>query len=81
MKRTFARRVNVRVSRFHRKQFAAILKHESEFRHDDAAAHPAVIALNERDHVAFIIGRTHVNRVALIEVSSSNSFGSAIRID
>ena len=35
--------------------------------HDDAAAHAAVIALNEADHVAFVIGRAHVNRVALIE--------------
>jgi len=53
--------------RVHRKKFAAILKHETESGHDDAAAHAAIVTLNERDHIAFVVGRAHVNRVALIE--------------
>src|SRR5437588_10348773 len=67
VKRTFARRVNVRVSRIHRKKFAAILKHEAEAGHHDSAAHPAIIALNQRYHVALVISRAQVNRVPLIE--------------
>src|SRR5438552_7005693 len=67
VKWTLARRVNVRMLRIHREKFATVLKHEAESRHDDAAAHTAVIALDERDHVPFIIGGTQVNRVALIE--------------
>jgi hypothetical protein len=55
------------VLRVHREKLAAILKHESKTRHDDPAAHPAIIALYQRDHVAFIIRSAHVNRIALIE--------------
>src|SRR5438105_13839756 len=67
VKRTFARRVNVRMARLHREKFAAILKHEAKSRYDDSAAHASVVALNEADHVAFVIGRAQINRVALIE--------------
>jgi hypothetical protein len=55
------------MTRIHGKEFATILKHESESRHHDAAAHSAIIALNERDHVAFIIGGTQIDRVTLIQ--------------
>src|SRR3954447_2814273 len=51
VKRAFARRVNIRVLRVHREKFAAILKHETQTWHNDPAAHAAIIALNERDHV------------------------------
>src|SRR4029077_1389524 len=54
VKWTFARRVNIRVLRIHREKLAAILKHESKTRYNDPAAHPAIIALDERHHVAFI---------------------------
>ena len=70
---TFARRVNIRVTGFHREKFAAILKHEAEAGHDDAAAHAAIIALNERDHVAFIIGGAHINSVAVWKIASCRS--------
>src|SRR5262249_27157693 len=50
VKWTFPRRVNIRVLRVHREKFSAILKHESQTRHNDPTAHPAIIALNERDH-------------------------------
>src|SRR5438105_2208599 len=81
MKRTLAWCVNIRVTRFHREKFAAILKHESESRHYDAASHPAIIALNERDHVAFIVGRAHVNSVAVVDLTGGDSFHRATRID
>ena len=83
MKRAFARRVNVRVARLHREKFAAILKHEAESGNNDAAAHPAIIALNQANHVALIIGGTEVNRVALIQrrISRIHMFVRAIRID
>src|SRR5229473_7308091 len=68
-----SRRVHIRVARFHREKFAAIMKHESESRHYDAASHPAIIALNERDHVAFIVGRAHVNRVAVVRSEEHTS--------
>src|SRR5438034_10217383 len=64
---TFARRVNVGVVRFHREKLAAILKHEAESRHYDPAAHAAVIALNERDHIALIVRRAHVDGVAVVQ--------------
>ena len=64
---TFARRVNVGVIRFHREKLATILKHEAESRHNDPAAHAAVITLNERDHIALIVRRAHVNSVAVID--------------
>src|SRR5205807_9743543 len=67
LKRTLPRRINIRVLRVHREKFAAILKHESKTRHDDAAAHPAIIAFDERDHVAFVVSRAEINGVALIE--------------
>src|SRR5207237_3954490 len=47
VKGAFARSVNVRMLRVHGEKFSAILKHEPESGHDDAAAHPAIIALNE----------------------------------
>ena len=47
VKRPFARRVNIGVARLHREKFAAILKHKAEPGHDDAAAHAAIVALNE----------------------------------
>src|SRR6267143_2424733 len=80
VERTFARRVNIRVIRIHRKKFTTILKHEPEAGHYDPAAHPAIIALNERHHVAFVISRAHVNRVPLIEcwIASFDLFGRAI---
>src|SRR5207247_5696308 len=83
VKRTFARRVSVRVSRLQGKKFATILKHEPEAGHDDTAAHPAIIALNERDHVAFIIRSAHVNCVALLErrIASLDVFCRAIWVD
>src|SRR5438445_10465818 len=67
VKGTFARRVNVGVIRFHREKLATILKHEAESRHNDPAAHAAVITLNERDHIALIVRRAHVNSVAVID--------------
>jgi len=71
------------VARLHREKFAAVLKHESEPGHDNAAAHAAVIALNERNHVAFVVGGAQVNRVALIErrISGFNFFRRVIRIN
>src|SRR5438045_9307905 len=67
VKWTLARRVNVRMLRIHREKFATVLKHEAKAGNNNAAAHTAVIALDERDHVSFIIGGTQVNRVALIQ--------------
>src|SRR6516165_9759584 len=66
VKRAFTRRVNIRVLRVHREKLASILKHESKTRHDNPAAHAAIITLNQRHHVAFIICSAHVNRIALI---------------
>src|SRR5213593_4703115 len=54
VKRTLSRCVNIRVLRVHREKFTAILKHESKTGHYDPAAHPAIIALYQRHHVAFI---------------------------
>ena len=83
LKRPFARRVNIGVARLHREKLAAILKHEAEPGHDDAAAHAAIIALNERYHVAFVIGGAHVNRVALLErgIAGLDCFRGAVRVD
>src|SRR5437867_2055778 len=83
VKRTFTRRINVRVRRLHRKKFATILKHKPEPRHDDPAAHPAIIALNQRHHVTLVVGGAQVNRVALIEcrAASLDSFGRTIRLN
>src|SRR5215475_8379750 len=67
VKRTLSGRVNVRVVWIHGEKLTAILKHESKTGHHNTAAHSAIIALNQRDHVAFIISRTHVNRVTLVE--------------
>ena len=64
MKWTFGRRVNVRVIRIHRKKFATILKHEAKSTYNNAAAHAAIIALDEADHVPFVVGGAEVNRVA-----------------
>src|SRR5882724_2777808 len=47
VKRAFAWRVNIRVSRIHRKKFTTILKHEPKTRYHDPAAHPPVIALTQ----------------------------------
>src|SRR5580765_2722828 len=66
VKRALTGRVDIRVLWVHRKKLAAILKHESKTRHNDPAAHPAIIALDERHHVAFIVRSAHVNRVAII---------------
>src|SRR6187200_2634678 len=66
VKRTFTRRVYIGVLRIHREKLASILKHESESRHYNPAAHPAIIALDKRHHVAFIIGSAHVNLIAVI---------------
>src|SRR5437016_14009219 len=63
VKRTFARRVNIRVTRIHREKFAAILKHQPESGHDDAAAHAAVDALDQAYYVTFVIDRRKINRV------------------
>src|SRR6476620_4516765 len=83
VKRTFARRVNIRVLRIHRKKLTAILQHKSKARNDDPAAHSAIIALYERHYVAFIIGRAHANRIALIErrVAGFRLFSGVIWID
>ena len=83
VKGPFARGVNIRVAGFHREKFAAILKHEAEARHDDAAAHAAIIALDEADHVAFVIGGAHVDGVAILQrrVAGHHALGGAIRID
>ena len=67
VKRAFSRRVNIRVLRVHGKKFAPILKHEAKTRHDDPTAHAAIITLDERDHIAFIVRRAEINRVALIQ--------------
>src|SRR5205814_10530333 len=48
VERTFARRVNIRVLRVHRKKLTPILKLESKTRHHDPAAHPAILALYQR---------------------------------
>src|SRR5882724_12911749 len=83
VKWTFARRVNIRVSRLHREKFAPILKHESKPRHDNAAAHASIIALNQANHVAFVIRGAEVDRVALIQrwISCFDLFRRAIRVD
>src|SRR5687768_14783419 len=53
---TLARRVDIGVSGLHRKQFAAILEHKAEPGNNNAASHAAIIALDQADHVAFIVG-------------------------
>src|SRR6266536_3834327 len=63
VKWSFPRRVNVRVIWVHREKFAASLKHESKPGHDNAAAHAAVVALNQANHVAFVIGGAVLIRV------------------
>ena len=65
VKGTFARRINIRVARLHREKLTAILKHEAESRHDDAAAHAAEITLNQAHHISLIIRGAHVDGVAL----------------
>jgi hypothetical protein len=67
VKRTFAGRIDIRVLRVHREKLTAILKHETKSRHYDPTAHPAIIALDERDHIAFIIRSAHINRVAIVD--------------
>src|SRR6476659_4696800 len=67
VKRALTGRVDICMLWVHRKKLTAILKHKSKTRHHDPAAHPAIIALDERDHVAFIVRGAHVNRVALIK--------------
>ena len=81
VKWTLAGCINVRVSRLHRKKFSPVLKHETESRHHDAAAHAVVITLNQRNHVPFIIGRAQVNRVAIVDLSSGNTFARVIWVD
>ena len=81
VKRTFARRVNVRVARLHREKFAAILKHEAEPGNNNTAAHPAIIALDETDHVPFVISGAEVNRVAAVNLTGGNSLRGVIWID
>src|SRR5215472_11412126 len=64
VKRTLAGRVRIRVLRVHREKFAAVLKHEAKTRYDNAAAHSAIIALDERDHVALVVSRAEINGIA-----------------
>ena len=83
MKGAFAGRVNIRVSGLHRKQLAAILEHEPESRNNNATSHAAIVALDKADHVAFIIGGAHVNRVAIFQggIARRGFLRGAFRID
>src|SRR5207244_12632967 len=67
VKRPFAWRVNVRVTRIHRKKFTAILKHETQTKHYDPAAHAAIIALYERYHVALLASCAVLKRMDLLD--------------
>src|ERR1700730_10679816 len=71
------------MTRLHRDKFPAVLQHEAKSRDDDATAHPAVIASDETEHVAFVISRAQINRVALVErrISSFDLFLGTIWID
>src|SRR5438270_6388396 len=82
VKRPFSWRVDVGVARLHREEFTAILKHEAEPGNHDAATHPAIIALDERNHVALIIGRAHINSIAPRgRIPRRDGLGSMIRVD
>src|SRR5438477_5022679 len=72
VERTVTRGMNIGVAGFHREKLATILKHEAESRHNNPAAHAAIIALNERDHIALIVRRAHVNSVAVFQHPARN---------
>ena len=67
VERPLARRVDVGVAVLEREQLAAILQDEAAAVGRHARAHAAVVALDQRDHVAGRIRHRHVDGVALIE--------------
>ena len=64
LKRAFAGRVDIGLAGFEGAPLAAVLKREAEVGRNDAAAHAAVVGLDEGDPVARGVGGAEVDRVA-----------------
>ena len=64
LKRAFAGRVDIGLAGFEGAPLAAVLKREAEAGRNDAAAHAAVVGLDEGDPVARGVGGAEVERVA-----------------
>lgn len=64
LKRAFAGRVEIGLAGFEGAPLAAVLKREAEAGRNDAAAHAAVVGLDEGDPVARGVGGAEVERVA-----------------
>ena len=64
LKRAFAGRVEIGLAGFEGAPLAAVLKREAEAGRNDAAAHAAVVGLDEGDPVARGVGGAEVDRVA-----------------
>src|SRR5438874_780840 len=69
------------MSRLRRQKSPAILKHEAEPGNNNAAAHPAIIALNHAYLVTFVISGAEVNRVVAGNLTGGNSLRGVIRVD
>ena len=77
MERPLAGRVDIGVAGFHRENLTPVLKTEPQPGHSDTAAHTAVVALDERDHVTLSVGRAQVDSVAVIDRWMSRVIGPA----
>ena len=68
VERTLARRVAVGMVLAQHELLAAVLQDEAQARRRHAAAHAAVVGLDQRDHHAVGVGGGEVDRVAFVEL-------------
>jgi hypothetical protein len=68
LERTLARRIAVGMVVLQHEHLAAVLQDEAQPRRRHAAAHAAVVGLDQRDHHAVGIGHGHVDGVALLQL-------------
>ncbi len=68
LERTLARRIAVRVILLQHEHLATVLQDESQARRRHAAAHAAVVGLDQRDHHAVGISDGHVDRVTFLQL-------------
>ena len=71
VERAFARLEAVGMALFKAEQLTAVLQVEAEAGRYHARTHAAVIALDQRDHVAVFIGRGKVNGIAVFQLRVS----------
>ena len=64
-----------------RKLFAAVLETEAQSGHDDAGAHAAIVALDERHHVAVGVGGAEVDGVVGRRRAGFDATGGVLEVD